>query len=112
MYLVQTIEGTDEVVTTADEVKKFGKNEVKRIYALSEVDYDDLVSTADIRDCICSYIIKERGASKDDVLNTVANILNVKKSEVSKVITMLKKEKILYVERDYGWLGIIETGRR
>ena len=111
MYLIRTIEGTDEVVTTADEVKKFDKNEVKKIYILSEVDYDDLVSTADIRDCICSYI-KKGPEPKEDVIDYVANNLKVKKSDVSKVITIMKKEKILYVEKDFGWIGIIETGRR
>ena len=40
------------------------------------------------------------------MIEYVAEKLNVKKNEVSKVITAMKKEKIVYAVEDFGWLGI------
>lgn len=104
MYLVRTKNG-DNVVSTANGVKEFNKNEIEKIYSLSEVDYDSVVSTSDIRDCIYK-CLKGSQQSKDDVLNSVTEILGIKKNEVSKVITEMKREKIIYVVKDFGWLGI------
>lgn len=55
MYLVITNNG-DQVLNSANEVKEINKNEVIKIYALAEVNYDDLVSTFEIRDCIYGYL--------------------------------------------------------
>lgn len=43
---------------------------------------------------------------KDTIVNYVSESLDVKKNDVSKVITAMKKEKIIYVVKDFGWLGI------
>lgn len=104
MYLVKTING-DKIVETANEVKSLNKNEIKKIYLLTEMDYDSLVSTSDIRDCICTYL-KGTNMAKDMLVSYVSETLNVKKNEVSKVITEMKKEKIIYVEKDFGSLGM------
>ena len=40
------------------------------------------------------------------LVSYVSETLNVKKNEVSKVITEMKKEKIIYVEKDFGSLGM------
>lgn len=91
MYLVETRDGSVKC-NNAEEVKAFSKNEVMKVYSLNEVNYDDLVSTSDIRDCICNYL-KGKQEPKEDVIEYVSSVLNVKKIEVSKVITSMKKEK-------------------
>lgn len=102
MYLVRTDNG-NELVDTAEEIKALDRANIRKIYSLSEVDYDSLVSTSDIRDCIYNYL-KGDQVDKDDVVNYVAETLNVKKKEVFKVITAMKKEKIICCQGL--WLGI------
>lgn len=104
MYLVETKNGNIKC-NTVEEIKAFLKSEIINIYLLHEVNYDDHVSTADIRDCIYDYL-KGKQKSKEDVLEYVSCALEIKKNEVSKVITAMKKEKIIYVVEFDGWLGI------
>lgn len=104
MYLVRTING-DKILESANEVKNIDKKDIVKIYSLSETDYDSLVSTADIRDCIYHYV-KGDQIDKETVVNYVSETLGIRKSDVSKVITAMKKEKIIYVVRDMGWIGI------
>ena len=104
MYLVKTNSG-DKFLNSANEVKSINKNDIIGVYTLVEVDYDSLISTSDIRDCIYSYL-KGNQEDKDHIIEYVSGRLDVKKNEVSKVITAMKKEKIIYVEEDFGWLGI------
>lgn len=104
MYLVRTYNG-DAVMETVEEIKLLDKATIRKIYSLSEVDYDSLVSTSDIRDCIYS-ILKGDQVDRNEVINYVAEKLDIKKKEVSKVITAMKKEKIIYVVEEFDWLGI------
>lgn len=104
MYLVKTTNG-DKILNSADAVKSIKKEDIEKIYFLTEVNYDSVISNADIRDCIYSYL-KGKQLSKETVVDYVASVLGVKKNEVSKVITAMKREKIIYVERDYGSIGI------
>ena len=104
MYLVKTNSG-DKFLNSVNEVKSINKNEIIGVYTLVEVDYDFLISTSDIRECIYSYL-KGSPAEKDNIIEYVSAKLDAKKNEVSKVITAMKKEKIIYVEKDFGWLGI------
>lgn len=104
MYLVKTNSG-NKILDSANEVKSINKNDIIGVYALVEVNYDSLISTSDIRDCVYDYL-KGTQATKDRVLEYVSGRLDVKKNEVSKVITAMKKEKIIYVVEDDGWLGI------
>ena len=107
LYLVRT-KTEDKLVEGIDEVKAFSKGEITGLYALHEIDYDDLVSTEDVRNAICAYL-KGTQEPKEDVVESVAEQLDVKKSEVSKVITQMKKEKIIYSVADpllYGYIGI------
>lgn len=104
MYLVETKTGYKKC-NTAEEVKMFSKSEIINTYSLKEVNYDDIVSTSDIRDCIYNYL-KGKQEPKEDVLEYVSNTLNIRKAEVSKVITTMKKEKLIYIVVDDGWLGI------
>ena len=104
MYLVETND-SDKIVETVDEVKSLDRNKIIKIYSLTEVDYDSLVSTSDIRDCVYNFL-KGTQAAKATVVDFVSTTLGVKKNEVSKVITVMKKENIIYVEESFGWLGI------
>lgn len=104
MYLVKTTNG-DKILNSADAVKSIKKEDIEKIYFLTEVNYNSVISNADIRDCIYSYL-KGKQLSKETVVDYVASVLDVKKNEVSKVITAMKREKIIYVERDYGSIGI------
>lgn len=104
MYLVRTKSG-DKILETANEVKNINKSEIIQMYSLSEVEYDSIISDNDIMDCIYN-CLKGDQKSKEDVLDFVSGTLDVKKSEVSKVITAMKKEKIIYTVADFGWIGI------
>lgn len=104
MYLVKMNDG-DKIMETANEVKALDKNKIVKIYSLTEVDYNSVVSTSDIRDCIYNYLKGEQ-MEKDVIVDYVSKTLDVKKNEVSKVITAMKKEKIIYVVEEFGWLGI------
>ena len=104
MYLVKTNSG-DKFLNSVNEVKSINKNEIIGVYTLVEVDYDSLISTSDIRECIYSYL-KGSPAEKDNIIEYVSAKLDVKKNQVSTVITARKKGKILYAEKDFGWLGI------
>ena len=104
MYLIRMNDG-DKIVETTNEVKELNKNKIAKIYLLTEVDYDSIVYTSDIRDCIYNYL-KGTQMDKDTIVNYVSESLDVKKNDVSKVITAMKKEKIIYVVKDFGWLGI------
>lgn len=104
MYLVVTKTNEKLICKTVDEVKAIEK-EISQIYTMSEVDYNDLVSTADIRSCIFD-ILKGEQMEKEIVLEQAQQKLGIKKSEISKVITAMKREKIIYVVDDFGWLGI------
>lgn len=57
------------------------------------------------RNCIYNYLKGEQ-MEKDAIVDYVSKALDVKKNEVSKVITAMKKEKIIYVVEEFGWLGI------
>lgn len=104
MYLIRMNDG-DKIVETTNEVKDLDKNKIEKIYSLTEVDYDSIVSTSDIRDCIYNYL-KGKQIAKEVVIDYVSEKLNIKKNDVSKVITAMKKEKNIYVVEDFGWLGI------
>ena len=104
MYLVKTKNG-DKILSSTNDIKNINKNDIIDIYFLTKVEYDSLVSTSDIRDCIYNFL-KGHQIDKDEVLEYVSEKLDVKKNEVSKVITAMKKEKIIYIVKDFNWLGI------
>lgn len=64
MYLVKTTNG-DKILNSADAVKSIKKEDIEKIYFLTEVNYDSVISNADIRDCIYSYVISAAGLYRD-----------------------------------------------
>ena len=105
MYLVITKSDKKIICNTEDEVKSVDKKDVCKIYTMHETNYDDIISTGDIRKCIYN-ILKGKQLTKEEVLEDARDCLGIKKSEISKVINAMKKEKIIYVVDEFGWLGI------
>lgn len=81
------------------------------IYSLSRLNVSDLIFDAEIRDNIYK-ILKGEQMPKDDVIERVQNILDVSISRISKVISKMKKEKVIYSVDDLWdrngnkWIGI------
>lgn len=105
MYLVITKSNQKMICNTADEVKALNKEDIVEIFALGKIDYDEIVSTSDIRDCIYK-ILKGKQLEKEEVVEIVQGQLGISKSNILKVIRKMIKEEIIYVEEDFGWLGI------
>lgn len=105
MYLVELKTGDNVECASIDDVKRYHASEVAAVYIMKQIDYDSLVSTQDIRECIYNYL-KGSQLTKEDVLEYVCGKLSCKKSDVSKVITAMKRERIVYVVHEMGWLGI------
>ena len=105
MYLVITKSDEKIILNTAEEVKSINKEDISKIYALSEADYNSIVSASDIRDCIYN-ILKGKQMTKEKVIEIAQLRLGISKSKISKAISAMKKEKIIYVVEDDGWLGI------
>ena len=109
MYLVKTKSNENKVCETVTEIKAIPENEVVELYTLTAVDYADVISNASIRDCIYQYL-KGNHYPKEDVIEFVADSLEVKRGIVSKVITAMKKEKIIHTVKKaglfYGCIGI------
>lgn len=105
MYLVVMKSNEKVICNSADEVKTINSKDVDKLYALHETKYDDVVSTADIRTCIYN-ILKGSQMTKEEVLEEAQCTLGIKKSEISKVITAMKREKIIYDVIDMPCIGI------
>lgn len=104
MYLVETKNHSIKC-KSANEVKKIPKDEVVAVYTLNRITYDDLVATSDIQDCIYKYL-KGKQLSKEKVVEYVSLTLSIKKAEVTKTISLMKREKIIYSVKELGWIGI------
>lgn len=105
MYLVIKKSNEKIICNTADDVKSINPKEICKVYGMHETNYDDIVSTADIRTCIYN-ILKGSQLTKEEVLEEAHETLGIKKSEISKVITAMKKEKIIYDVIDMPCIGI------
>ena len=103
MYLI--INGNKKnIVDTVSELKNNNLSGCK-VYSLVEVDPSELVSDGDVRDSIYE-LLKGEQYSKEYVVETVKEKLGIKASEVSKVITKMKREKVIYDVIDMPWIGI------
>lgn len=108
MYLVDVKTPTGLINTIRceiDELQELNPANIKNIYLLQPIDLSILTSTQEIRTAIYKYL-KGKQELKKDVIDHVASSLNIKKTEVSKVITQMQKEKIIYIVPEMGWLGI------
>lgn len=64
--------------------------------------YKDIVN---IRECIYE-TLRDKQMSKEKLLDIVHGKTNAKKCEISKIVTQMKREKIIYTVKDFGGLGI------
>ncbi len=91
------------IVDTVQEIQKYDLNDYK-VYSLSLVDHSELITDGEIRDGIC-YILKGKQMTKNELLEKVYEYLEVPKAKISKVITKMKKEKLIYKVEDWDYLG-------
>lgn len=91
------------IVDTVKEIEKYNINDYK-VYSLGFVDSSELLTEKEVRDTICK-ILKGNEMTKDELIEKVVDYLEVKKSNVSKVITKMKKEKIIFDIDDFNQFG-------
>lgn len=63
------------------------------------------VKLHNIRECIYE-TLKGEQMPKEKLLDIVYGKTNAKKCEISKIVTQMKREKIIYTVKDFEWLGI------
>lgn len=92
------------IVDTVHELEDFDlKNYM--VYTLAPVvDSSELINDGEIRDIICR-ILKGEQMTKNELIEKVQFILDISKSRVSKVITKMKKEKVIFDIDDLNYLG-------
>ena len=103
----------DDEKTIVETIKELENMNIDgyEIYSLARVDTSELIFDAEIRDTIYR-ILKGEQMPKDDVIERVKNILDIGASRVSKVISKMKKEKVVYsvddlwVRNGNKWIGI------
>lgn len=97
MYLVLKNNETI-IVNTVSELENMDISNCK-VYSLALVDTSELVFDGQIRDCIYK-ILKGEQMENQKVIDYVQNMLGVSESKIKKVITKMKKEKIIYYVED------------
>jgi len=91
------------IVDTVQEIEKYNLNSYK-VYSLVLVNHSELVSDGEIRDKICC-VLKGKQMTKNELLEKVYDYLEVPKTKISKVITEIKKEKLIYNVEDWNCMG-------
>lgn len=91
------------IVDTVQEIEKYNLNFYK-VYSIAPVDHSELVFDGEIRDKIYC-VLKGNQMTKSELLEKVCDYLDAPKSKVSKVITKMKKEKLIYDVEDWNYLG-------
>ena len=97
MYLLLN-EKENIIVNTIKDLEKYDLAKYK-IYGLTLLDQSELLESEDIRDAI-SEVLKGNQMSKDAVIDKVQIITSESVSKISKVITKMKKEKMIYLVDD------------
>ena len=75
-----------------------------KIYNLSPIDPSELINDGQIRDMVC-HILRGDQMSKNELIEKVITNIDIPKSKVSKVITKMKKEKVIYDIEDWNYIG-------
>lgn len=102
MYLLLN-EKEKIILNTVEEFAEYNLSDYK-VYSLVPVDYSILVNDGQIRDEI-SRILKRGEKTKEDLLQKVSENLEIPKSKISKVITAMKKEGVIFVLDDLDYMG-------
>lgn len=110
MYLLLN-EKENIIVNTIKDLEKYDLAKYK-IYGLTLLDQSELLESEDIRDAI-SEVLKGNQMPKDAVIDKVQIITSESVSKISKVITKMKKEKMIYLVDDLWdrngkkWIGMV-----
>ena len=110
MYLLLN-EKENIIVNTIRDLDKYDLTKYK-VYGLTLLDRSELLESEDIRDAI-SKVLKGNQMPKDDVIDKVQIITSESVSKISKVITKMKKEKMIYLVDDLWdrngkkWIGMV-----
>lgn len=91
------------VLNTIEEFGDYNLNNFK-VYSLVPVDQADLVNDGQIRDAI-SRVLKGNEITKDDLIDKVNYQLDIPKARISKVVTKMKKEGIIFTLDDLDYMG-------
>ncbi len=102
MYLLMN-ENEKIVLNTIEEFSGYNLNNYK-VYSLVPVDQADLVNDGQIRDEI-SRILKGNEITKEELIERVNYQLDIPKSRISKVVTKMKKEGIIFTLDDLDYMG-------
>lgn len=110
MYLLLN-EKENIIVNTIRDLEKYDLTKYK-IYGLTLLDQSELLESENIRDAIL-LVLKGNQMPKDDVIDKVQIITSESVSKISKVITKMKKEKMIYLVDDLWdrngkkWIGMV-----
>lgn len=91
------------VINTTPELENFQLDKYK-VYTLVPIDSSELISDGEIRDTICN-VLKGNQMTKRELIDKVNLYLDIPESKISKVITKMKKEKIIYNIDDWDYMG-------
>lgn len=91
------------IINTTQELDNFQLDKYK-VYTLVLVDSSELISDGEIRDTICN-VLKGNQMTKRELIDKVNFYLDIPESKISKVITKMKKEKIIYNIDDWDYMG-------
>lgn len=91
------------VINTTPELENFQIDKYK-VYNLVPIDSSELISDGKIRDTICN-VLKGNQMTKRELIDKVNLYLDIPESKISKVITKMKKEKIIYNIDDLDYMG-------
>lgn len=102
MYLLLS-DNEKIVINTATELENFQLDKYK-VYTLVPIDSSELISDGEIRDTICN-VLKGNQMTKRELIDKVNSYLDIPESKISKAITKMKKEKLLYNIDDWDYMG-------
>ena len=84
-----------------------------KVYSLSLIDKSELIFDGEIRDCIYK-VLKGEQMEIQRVIDHVQSTLGIPVSKIKKIISKMKKEKIIYYVEDmydlegHRWIGILD----
>lgn len=104
MYLLMN-DSEKIVVESVSDIENMDLSKYK-IYSLCLVDTQELINDGEIRDEI-SMVLKGEEMTRDTLIEKVSTNLEISKSKVSKVVSKMKKEKIVFNIDECDGLGNI-----
>ena len=91
------------IINTTQELGNFQLDKYK-VYTLVPMDASELINDGEIRDAICS-VLKGEQMTKRELIEQIYHYIDIPESKISKVITKMKKEKVIYNVDDWNYMG-------